>query len=63
TNILPKLKPGGFLLYITCSVFSAENEENIFYFENELGLRTISSKYIEGSGKRADTLFAALLQK
>ncbi len=62
-NVLPKLKPGGFLLYITCSVFSAENEENIFYFENELGLRTISSKYIEGSGKRADTLFAALLQK
>ncbi|HRP45846.1 MAG TPA: methyltransferase domain-containing protein [Ginsengibacter sp.] len=63
TNVLPKLKPGGFILYITCSVFSAENEENIFYFENELGLRTISSEYIEGSRKRADTLFAVLLQK
>mgnify|MGYP002655003678 FL=1 len=29
TNAVTKLKPGGYFLYITCSVFKKENEENV----------------------------------
>jgi len=61
-NLTAALKPQSSLVYITCSVFREENEENIAYFEKNLGLKSISATYLEGSDKGADSMFIAVLQ-
>ncbi|GAA4323758.1 Fmu (Sun) domain-containing protein [Flaviaesturariibacter amylovorans] len=55
------LKPGGYLLYSTCSVFTEENEAVVAYLQQEGGLTLRSMKYYKGYDEKADTLFAALL--
>lgn len=62
-SALPALKKGKHLIYITCSVFSKENEEQLKFFEKEFGLEAVSSKLIKGFEHRADTLFVARLRK
>ena len=62
-RILPVLKPGGYLLYITCSVFHQENEDNIDFVLREFNLQLIEQKLIVGYPVGADTMFAALLRK
>ena len=62
-NILPALKPGGFILYITCSVFSAENEMQISYLQDKYSLQVEKQELIKGYDKGADNMFAALLHK
>jgi len=57
------LKENGLLLYITCSVFKKENEDNVDFFRQDLSLELISSKYLAGYKMQADTLFIALLRK
>ena len=37
-NILPALRPGGYLIYSTCTFNREENEDNVRYFIEELGL-------------------------
>lgn len=61
-NAAPYLKRGGRLFYITCSVFAAENENQLSYFEG-LGLKTVSQQLIEGWQHQADGMFIACLQK
>ncbi len=53
------LKAGRPLIYITCSVFSEENEKNIVYFEEALPLKLEKSEYFKGYSSGADTLFVA----
>jgi len=60
-NTVPAIKPGGYLLYITCSVFKKENEDNCKFLESELKL--VSSKLIKGYSLKADTMFAALFKR
>ena len=60
-NILRNLPASSPLIYITCSVFAAENEENLKYFSENFGLKTESSRYIKGYEKGADSLFVAKL--
>jgi 16S rRNA (cytosine967-C5)-methyltransferase len=62
-NVVKKLKENGFLLYITCSVFKNENEENINFFHNNLELELIEAKYVKGYQMQSDTLFAGLFKK
>jgi 16S rRNA (cytosine967-C5)-methyltransferase len=61
-NAIKQVKKGGFFLYITCSVFSAENEENVAFIQKESGLTLLSARYYKGYEVRADTLFAALFK-
>lgn len=63
SGVVPALKPGGYLLYITCSVFKKENEEAAAYMQEELDLDVVNMKLLTGYSRKADTLFAALLQK
>jgi 16S rRNA (cytosine967-C5)-methyltransferase len=63
SNVIPHLKPGGFLLYITCSVFRKENEEMVEYISKNFELQLLKMEVLKGYEKKADTLFAALLQK
>jgi len=63
TNVIPQLEPGGYLLYITCSVFKKENEEAVDFIKEKFHLHLIKMELLKGYDKKADTLFAALLQK
>ncbi len=63
TNVVPKIKENGFLLYSTCSAFREENEDNIQFFKEHLGLEVEESSLLKGYDKNADTMFVALLRK
>lgn len=57
------LRPGGYFLYITCSVYAEENTGTVAFIQQETGLKLVSSAMLEGYADKADTLFAALLEK
>lgn len=58
-NASTSLKKGGYLLYITCSVFVQENEDVVQYLQ-EKGLQPLSQQYFTAYHQKGDTLFAAL---
>ena len=62
-NALPYLKPGGFFLYITCSVFKKENEDIVEFICKTSNLKLQESRYLKGYEMQADTLFAAMFKK
>lgn len=62
-HALRSISKEGYLLYITCSVFNEENEEQIAWLIREKGMQLIRSSLLKGMEKRADTLYAALLQR
>jgi 16S rRNA (cytosine967-C5)-methyltransferase len=55
------LRQGGYLLYITCSVFKMENEELVQSLVSDK-LQIESQQYFIGYHERADTLFATLFR-
>ncbi|MEP6617127.1 MAG: Fmu (Sun) domain-containing protein [Ginsengibacter sp.] len=63
TNAASKLKPGGHLLYITCSVFKKENEDIVDHVQKNLLLTLQVKELLKGYEMRADTLFVALFTK
>ena len=63
SNVIPKLKIDGYLLYITCSVFKKENEEVIDFIQEKFHLGVVKVELLKGYDNKADTMFAALLQK
>jgi len=62
-NVLPYLKNGKPLIYITCSAFAEENEQVVAHLEKELGLKLESKEVIAGYTDKADTMFVARLIK
>jgi len=56
----PLVRPGGHLLYITCSAFAAENEGVSAFIAAECGLLPVRSGLLPGYMQRADTMYAAL---
>ncbi len=62
-NIIPCLKPGGMLVYITCSVFAMENEEMLKFIEASGALRLVRQEMFAGYRERADSMFAASFKK
>lgn len=63
SSVQSKLRPGGFLLYITCSVYQQENSEIINDLVATSDLTLIESQVISGIEHQSDTMFAALLKK
>jgi 16S rRNA (cytosine967-C5)-methyltransferase len=61
TNVIKYLKPGKPLIYITCSVFKAENEDVVDYLVKECGLKLESIEVLKGYGRKADSMFVARL--
>ncbi len=62
-NVIPYLKVDKPLIYITCSVFKEENEEQVAKLCKEFDLEIESEKLIKGYNKKADTLYVARLIK
>ncbi len=60
-NVVKYLKPGKPLVYITCSVFKAENEDVVDFMVKELGLKLEEKTVLKGYENKADTMFAARL--
>ncbi|HEU4573850.1 MAG TPA: Fmu (Sun) domain-containing protein [Chitinophagaceae bacterium] len=63
SHTIAYLRPGGYLLYSTCSVFQQENEAVVDFMQQAFSLRLLVRQLIPGYTQRADTMFAALLQK
>lgn len=63
SNVVPFLKPGGILAYITCSVFEEENEAVVTAIAGSHGLRVTAMKLFDGTKSGADSMFIALLEK
>lgn len=62
TNVAAHLKEGGKLIYITCSVFSAENEDVVQQISRNTRLQVVSTQCINGIAQGADSMFVAVLQ-
>jgi 16S rRNA (cytosine967-C5)-methyltransferase len=60
---LKRLDDAGWLLYTTCSVFSAENEENTAALTEHLPLDLLHQELLCGSSERCDSLFSAVMRK
>jgi 16S rRNA (cytosine967-C5)-methyltransferase len=61
-NVVSYLKTGGYLLYITCSVFKKENEDVISFIKDKFKMDVIKMEQLKGYEIEADTMFAALLK-
>lgn len=63
SHALPFLKPGGYLIYVTCSVFAAENEQQADGFLQTLPLSLLQSGFTSSTDANCDMLFRAVFQK
>lgn len=64
SNILASIAPNGYLLYSTCSVFKAENEDiKAYILAQDPSLRIVEEKYLIGYTDKADTMYAVLFRK
>ena len=63
SGVINYVKEQGYFLYITCSVFKAENEDMVEFIQNKYQLTLIKSELLKGYNKKADTMFAALFKK
>jgi 16S rRNA (cytosine967-C5)-methyltransferase len=62
-NTVSYLGHKGYFLYITCSVFQKENEENVAFLQQKYQLNLLRMEYLKGYEIQADTLFVALFRK
>ncbi|HRG93678.1 MAG TPA: Fmu (Sun) domain-containing protein, partial [Chitinophagaceae bacterium] len=62
-NAAKKLANGGYLLYITCSVFKKENEEMAAFIQRETGMELITSQFFRGYSEKADSMYAAMFRR
>ena len=62
-NVSHYLKDDGRLIYITCSVFKAENEDVVHTVTKETGLQLVEYQLINGISIKADSMFVAVMKK
>ncbi len=62
-NSIEWLKPLGKLCFITCSIFKAENEENVKFITDNIGLNLINEHYINEDFPYSDFLYCAEFEK
>ncbi len=57
------LEENGYFLYITCSVFKKENEEQVSFIQQNFPLELVSTEVLKGYDQKADSLFTVLFKK
>lgn len=62
-SVVKYLKKGKPLLYMTCSVFKAENEDMVDYLTKNFDLKLEKMELIKGYAHKADSMFVARLIK
>jgi 16S rRNA (cytosine967-C5)-methyltransferase len=62
STVIPHLKKGGFLFYITCSVFKKENEGMADFINGKLNLKADQMELLKGYDQKADSMFVASFQ-
>jgi 16S rRNA (cytosine967-C5)-methyltransferase len=62
-NAMPQLKSGGLFVYITCSVFQAENESVANFIEESLHCQLLDRQLLAGYHQRSDSMFVAVFRK
>lgn len=62
-NVVKYVKKGKPLIYMTCSVFKAENEDVVKYLTDNFDLKLEKMELIKGYDKKADSMFVARLIK
>jgi 16S rRNA (cytosine967-C5)-methyltransferase len=63
SNVITRLKPGGILVYITCSVFAEENERITVRLQESGSVQLEKEELICGYGSQADSMYAARFVK
>jgi len=63
SNILPYLRKGGLLIYITCSVFKDENESVAEFIASDCNGKLLHQQLLAGYEKKADSMFVAVFEK
>lgn len=63
SNLMESVKPGGGLLYITCSVFRQENEDVVSSVIPGQKFEPVRQGVIAGYERRSDTMFASLWRR
>lgn len=63
SNVVKYLKPGKPFIYITCSVFKEENEEQVAWLCKTFDFTIESQELIKGYNSKADSMFVARLIK
>jgi len=61
-NVAQYVKPGGRLIYITCSAFKEENENVVAYLTSETSLKEEHTELINGTDYKADSMFVSVLR-
>ena len=62
-EVINHLQPNGRLYYMTCSVFKAENEDNVAYWSKHYDLKVQQSNYAFDEKGLSDVLFCAELTR
>jgi len=62
-NAITHLKPGGLLVYITCSVFKAENEMVVNFVTESLECKLLDQQLLKGYQQQSDSMFVAIFKK
>lgn len=62
-QVIPFLAPGGFLLYLTCSVFEIENEAVTQLIQAQGHLNLVRIQTFKGYQQNGDSMFGALFSK
>ena len=63
TNAIRYLKPGGTIIYITCSVFKVENEAVVQRAIQDEQMTLVNELLIDGTDQLADSMYVATLRK
>lgn len=63
TNATSHLIENGIFVYITCSVFSRENELMASFISHACKLRLLEQHYLKGYDLQADSMFVAIFRK
>lgn len=63
SHVIPHVAKGGYLLYITCSVFKKENEQQVQAVLESGEFNLVKMEVLKGYDRKADSMFAALLKK